>query len=561
MTRDVGGASRLFLKTLLEDGVPAGLTDGQLLERFATGRGEAAELAFAILVDRHGPMVLRACRGILRDDHEAMDAFQATFLVLIRKGRFLWVRDSLGPWLHRVACRAAGQARAQEVRRRALERGLAEVTLHRAIGDDRDGLVAAVHEELNRLPDRYRVPIVLCDLEGRTCEEAARHLGCPIGTIGSRLARGRERLRGRLSRRGLAPTVGTLAAVLSMESHGAGMSAALLKSTTHIGLCNAAGQTGAGTFSTAAARLAENVLRRLLMVKLLSVGAASVAAVGVCLMATQTLQSRAGAQVPPVRAQAPPKRDQAGGLTADFAFMNDKERMKDDVYAEVGNMRPLIEDARGVRFQSREAIVYKDGTAKLWSPDQRDPVAAAFRHKGPIRELTFFDESNLLVTRSDESIKLWDALTGEPRKELEGQTIGPMWLSFAPGAKRFVTMDSKGKAVTVWDAVTINPIATLHATSTDRVDAAGLSGDGKTVVMFRLSPVPSAELWDVTSGRTFATLGPPSSAVTEILAEEGKGLNRAKLQQSVGQRDTRFWEVVQSLAPTAGERKDSPVKQ
>ena len=119
-------------------------------------------------------------------------------------------------------------------------------------------------------------------------------------------------------------------------------------------------------------------------------------------------------------------------------------------------MRPLIEDGKGVRFQSREAIRYKDGTAKLWSLEQKDPVAPTLRHKGPIRELTFFDESNLLITLSDESVKVWDGLTGEPRKELEGQTISPMWLSFAPGAKRFVTMDSERKAVTVWDAVTLD---------------------------------------------------------------------------------------------------------
>ena len=167
-------------------------------------------------------MVLRACRGILRDDHEAMDAFQATFLVLVRKGRSLWVRDSLGPWLHRVACRAAGRARSRGRRRRALERGLAEAARRQAGGDDRDDLAAAVHEELDRLPDRYRVPIVLCDLEGRTCEEAARHLGCPIGTIGSRLARGRERLRDRLARRGLAPAVGALVAVFSPSRRGRG---------------------------------------------------------------------------------------------------------------------------------------------------------------------------------------------------------------------------------------------------------------------------------------------------------------------------------------------------
>src|SRR5262245_52203320 len=231
MRGDVSGTSRLYLKALFQEGLPAGLTDGQLLERFASGRGEAAELAFAILVERHGPMVLRACRSILRDDHEAMDAFQATFLVLVRKGRSLWVRDSLGPWLHRVACRAAGRARAEAGRRRATERGWAEATLGRAVGDDRDGLAAAVHEELDRLPDRYRVPIVLCDLEGRTCEEAARHMGCPVGTIGSRLARGRERLRDRLARRGLAPAVGALVAVITTDAQAGDMPAALAEST------------------------------------------------------------------------------------------------------------------------------------------------------------------------------------------------------------------------------------------------------------------------------------------------------------------------------------------
>jgi hypothetical protein len=420
--------------------------------------------------------------------------------------------------------------------------------------------VAAVHEELDRMPDRYRVPIVLCDLEGHTCEEAARHLGCPIGTIGSRLARGRERLRGRLARRGLAPTIGALVSVLSTESQGATMPVALMKSTTHLGLCGMPGQAGAGTFSAASAKLAENALRSLLMVKLMSVGAASVAAVGVCLMANWILQPGVAAQVPPAQAQAPPKRDQGGGLTDEFPFMNDKERMKDWLEATIGNMRPLIEFERGVRFQSREAIRYKDGTAKLWSAEQKDPIAPNLRHKGPIRELTFFDESNLLITRSDESIKVWDGLTGEPRKELDGQTIQPMWLSFAPGAKRFVTIDSEYKTVTVWDAVTLNAVAKLQATGTDRVDAAGLSGDGKTVVMFRFGPAPSAQLGDTASGRTFATLRLPSSALAEVVAEGGKSLNRAKLQTSVGQRDTRFWEVVRSLAPTAGERKDSPVK-
>jgi RNA polymerase sigma factor (sigma-70 family) len=566
MRRDVSGTSRLYLKALFDEGVPAGLTDGQLLERFASCRGEAAELAFAILVERHGPMVLRACRGILRDDHEAMDAFQATFLVLIKKGRSLWVRDSLGPWLHRVACRAAARARAAAGRRRALERRLAEATLGQARGRDQDDLAAALHEELDRLPDRYRVPIVLCDLEGRTCEEAARHVGCPIGTIGSRLARGREQLRGRLARRGLAPAVGTLVAMLSTESKGAGMPAALVKSTTQLGLGKAAADLGAGAFSAAAAKLAEEISRSLLMVKLISIGGVSVAAIAVSLTTAWALRPSVGAQVPPAPGQVAPKGASVPEPLDDFRFMNDPDRKKDWLSAELGNMRPLIQTAKGPAFQSREAIRYKDGTAKLWSGAQKDPVAI-LRHKGPIRELEFFDESNLLITLSDESVKVWDALTGEPRKELERQTISPMWLSFAPNARRFVTIDSDQKAVTVWDAGTLAAVAILHTADGDPVvETAGLSGDGMTVVMFRFRPGPSAELWDVASGRPFATLRLPSSALEEVLAEGGKSLNRARLQQrkmalaggvfTSSRRGTRFWEIVQSLAPKAGERKD-----
>ena len=269
----------------------------------------------------------------------------------------------------RLPGRGTGQGRCGSSAR--VERRLAEATLGQAVGRDRHDLAAAVHEELDRLPERYRVPIVLCDLEGRTCEEAARHLGCPIGTIGSRLARGRERLRDRLARRGLVPAVGTLVAMLSTDSEGAGMPATLTKSTIRLGLGKAAGDIGAGAFSAASAKLAENISRSLLMAKFLSVGAASVAAVGVGLTAAWTLRPGVGAQVPPAPGQVAPKANPVpeggvlGGDLDEFPFMNDKERMKDYLSAEIGNMRPLIKTTRGVAFQSREAIRYKDGTAKL----------------------------------------------------------------------------------------------------------------------------------------------------------------------------------------------------
>jgi len=116
------GAIRRQLRTLFHLGAIGELTDGQLLERFATQDGEAAELAFAALVERHGPMVLRVCRNTLRDPNDVQDAFQATVLALVQKARSLWVRDSLGPWLHRVAHRVATRARSSAARRRELER-------------------------------------------------------------------------------------------------------------------------------------------------------------------------------------------------------------------------------------------------------------------------------------------------------------------------------------------------------------------------------------------------------------------------------------------------------
>ena len=200
------GAIVRQLRTLYNIGTIGDLTDGQLLERFATDADEVAELAFSALVERHETLVWRVCLSIVRDEHEAEDAFQATFLVLVNKARSLWVRDSLGPWLHQVACRTASHLRTTGIRRRKHERlcaqndGAREVGLGTPLDVD---LAAAVHEELNQLPEKYRAPLVLCDLEGRTHQEVARFLGWPIGTVKSRQSKGRGLIRERLVRRGL----------------------------------------------------------------------------------------------------------------------------------------------------------------------------------------------------------------------------------------------------------------------------------------------------------------------------------------------------------------------
>jgi RNA polymerase sigma-70 factor (ECF subfamily) len=247
---------------LFHGGSLTGLTDGQLLERFAVREVETAEAAFAALIDRHGPMVLRTCLAVLRDEHEAHDAFQATFLVLLRKAGSLWVQDSLGPWLHRVAYHAAMRARLASARRRVAEQRAAERVPERSEARTWDDLGAVIYEEIDRLPERYRIAVVLCDLEERPYEEAARHLGCPVGTVKSRLARGRERLKERLTRRGLAGPAATLAPGFPVVDVGAALPASLVKETIRLAITTAAAGPARGSIAILVTEVLRTMVRK-----------------------------------------------------------------------------------------------------------------------------------------------------------------------------------------------------------------------------------------------------------------------------------------------------------
>ena len=208
------------LQVLLERGSAVGMTDGQLLDRFEANRDESAESAFAVLVARHGPMVLGVCRYWIRDDHAADDAFQAVFLVLARCAGSIRRPEALSAWLYGVAVRIARKSRAQSDRRHRREsRGDNMSDLEIACpGPETQGLgaeeVAAVHEEVDKLPARYRLAVVLCHFEGLTHAEAARRLGCASGTVGSLVTRAREMLRSRLVRRGFSSGAVMLAVAL-----------------------------------------------------------------------------------------------------------------------------------------------------------------------------------------------------------------------------------------------------------------------------------------------------------------------------------------------------------
>ena len=209
------GAYRQIHRLFVE-GIVAGLADGELLDRFLTSGDEAA---FAALVERHGPMVLGTCRAVLRDPDDAEDAFQATFLVLVCKARSIRGRGALGGWLHQVARRIAIQAGTEAARKRKRERFVAPLNLTDGqSAESHDDWREILHEELARLSDKYRLPLLLCHMEGKTHAQAAYELNCGEATLRRRLSAARELLRSRLLRRGIALTTGALATTLGRSA-------------------------------------------------------------------------------------------------------------------------------------------------------------------------------------------------------------------------------------------------------------------------------------------------------------------------------------------------------
>jgi RNA polymerase sigma factor (sigma-70 family) len=256
------------------------LTDGQLLESYSASRDGDA---FAELVRRHGPMVWGVCRRWLANREDAEDAFQATFLVLVRKPGSVRPAERVGNWLHGVAVRAARKAAKSACRRRERQvECLPEpVAATEEVSHD---LVTVIDREVARLPQKYRLPVVLCDLEGNTRRETAARLGWPEGTVAGRLALGREMLARRLARLGLAVPCGVLATALSGQEAGAAAPAGLFDLTIQA--------AASGTFPPEATALANGVIRAMSATKLMPLAAVALIFLGGSL----TLRGQLGEQ-------------------------------------------------------------------------------------------------------------------------------------------------------------------------------------------------------------------------------------------------------------------------
>jgi RNA polymerase sigma factor (sigma-70 family) len=406
------------LSALIQRGPVGDVSDGQLLERFSTRTREPDGLAFTVLVERHGQDVLQICRSVLRDEHAAHDAFQVTFLVLVRKARTLHVRDSLGPWLHSVAYRVALCSRSAAARRRKHERRGAERAAKVLNGIERteSDIRAVIQEEVARLPEHYRVPIVLCDLEGRTHEQVARQLGWPLGTVKSRQVRGRERLKQRLIGRGLAPTAALGFAVTLAGPARAAVPRALVDATTRaaVGFASGAGPSTVATLTREVlmimllSRL--RVLAPTLLALMLTAGAAF-ALVGQASSATRTPE-QAPAPAPP-----PKPRETRIFLSADMGV-----------------------NAQGQRLVSFFAIDPKTGdwVKKFDDCDRRPRVAPG---------------GKVIAFQRDGAIWTWNfAVDPSPTRvlDLEGAAVGAPAVWSPDGKQLIILRGRRGEAGAGW---------------------------------------------------------------------------------------------------------------
>jgi RNA polymerase sigma factor (sigma-70 family) len=361
--------SHLRRMVLLRDG--AGLTDGQLLEGFISRRDETA---LAALVKRHGPMVWGVCRRILRNYHDAEDAFQATFLVLVRKAASIASRELLANWLYSVARQTALKARATIANRRDRERQVTPmpepVTTEPDLWHD---LQPVLDQELSRLPDKYRIAIVLCDLEGTTRKEAARQLGVPEGTLAARVARARVMLAKRLARHGLVMAGGALGMMLGQKGASAAVPTSVVSSTIHAASLVAAGQAVAtAVVSTQVAALTEGVLKSMLLSKLRAavVLMLAIGALGFCASA---LAQRTGSGEPRSAASrsAVPRQDE--GNLKETVLALEKRIWEAHAKQDVNAFKSLLAndfagtDIRGERY-TKEGVLHYVATNRVVDP-------------------------------------------------------------------------------------------------------------------------------------------------------------------------------------------------
>jgi RNA polymerase sigma factor (sigma-70 family) len=518
------------LRTLIVEGDGARLTDGQLLECFVSRRDAAALEA---LVRRHGPMVWGVCRRVLPNYHDAEDAFQATFLVLVRKAASITSRDLVANWIYAVAAQTALKARATAAKRRSRERQVAEVpepaVAERTPWSD---LRPLLDRELSRLPHKYRAVIVLCDLEGQSRKEAAQQLGVPEGTIASRMAAARAMLAKRLARHGLAVSVASLASGLTEHVATAGVPTSVVSATIAAANVMAAGAT-AGAVSVEVIALTDGVIKAMMMTRLKTAGAALLLMLGIAalggglfILRTPAAQKPPPAQ-PQVQAEAAKPDDPPDNATA----QPPKLRATMDVHFLVTSLA-FSPDGKTLASGSY------GNTAKLWEVATGEERANLAGHTNAVNAVAFSPDGKTLASGSDDkTIKLWDVKTGTERATLIGHPNGVASLAYSPDGKTLASA-SHG-TIKLWDTETGKERAALPGCR-----FVVYSPDGKTLATKFADG--TVRLWDVKTGKERAILKGPAGCLA--FSPDGKTLamggSNSVGSWERGERNTlKLWDV------------------
>jgi RNA polymerase sigma factor (sigma-70 family) len=468
----------------------ADFTDGQLLEGFVSRQDEAA---FEAVVRRHGPMVLGVCRRVLRHLHDAEDAFQATFLVLARKAGSITSRERLANWLYGVAYHTALKARAVRARRGGRESQVTEMPEPEATTEVAwEDLQPLLDRELSRLPEKYRLPVILCDLEGKTHREAAHSLGWPVGTLAGRLARARKMLARHLTRRGIALSAGTLAVLLSRQAASAGMSSALASATARGAVLFAVGPTAADVAIPARViALSEGVMKSMLAAKLRGMTAL---ALGVALLVTSAAGLGTGFDL---RALA---NDGASveQLIRRLGSKNFEEReAASRALAKIGE--PALDPLRQAARQGTSLETRRRAETLIREIERRWQLHCFVGHTDaiPCAALSPDGQRAISAGRSESDPRLWDVASGKELRHFVGHTSWVWTVAFSPDGKQALS-GGADNVLRLWDVKSGKELRVLQG-HTRQVYRCAWSADGKRIVSG--SQDNTVRLWDADTGK------------------------------------------------------------
>jgi len=493
------------------------LTDEKLLESFLVRREDAA---FEALVRRHGPMILGVCRRILQDRHDAEDAFQATFLIFLRKTTAIGKRESLASWLYGVAHRTALQARKCAAKRRAKERQVADMSRKQITGDDAiQDMLPLLDQELSRLPDKYRAPIILCDLEGKTTKKAALDLDVPERTLATRLTRARAMLAKRLARHGTAISGTAVALAVSQSMASASVPPSLVAATVKIGALVMVGKTGvAGVISAKVFALTEGVVKTMLLTKLKTMVAVTVVVLGVGafgggLVAHRSAWTFAADEV---------KQDttQAKGANGANDLAAQEPKLRATLQGHTNRVTSVAYSPDGKTLASASW----DGTIKLWDVAAGKEKATFKGHRREVCSVAYSPDGKTLASGSGEhAIKLWDLATGKEKATLWGHDCGVWGMAYSPDGKTLASEDT-GDTTKLWDVATGWEKATFNGDSR-RIFPVALAFNADSKTLASASFDGSIKLLDVVTGEQKATFKGHREGVSSVAySPDGKTL-------------------------------------